>query len=159
MRNADGSGFQVAYDASTQKNLQCYLGRGYCTLTDGGPVTDPKPWPADYVATYFRQWAQYGPNNVQGTTVETFVSRQILEGVDVAEMTVKPADGRTFERWYSPALDLNLRMIAHYPESGTERDMRMEHVKLGEPDAKLFGIPDGYRLVKMVQGRVVAPPH
>ena len=157
LRNADGSGTIIIYDAATQTGLQCYLGRGICNSFDNGSP-NPYPWPMDYVATYFRQWAQFGPKNVQGKSVETFLSRRVLEGVDVAELSMDSGDGRTSQRWYAPALDLNLRLTGHYPADGIEKEARIENLKLGEPEAKLFGIPDGYRKVTMVRGRVQEPP-
>lgn len=48
------------------------------------------------------------------------------------------------EQWYSPALDVDVKRKGRDPATGTESDIRIVQIRMGEPDASLFEIPKGY---------------
>ena len=77
----------------------------------------------------------------------------MMEGLETVGTTEVVTDGRSFEWWYSPALDINLRMAGNYPLTGVKTERKLEHVVLGEPDGKLFEVPDGYKDVTEYQRR------
>lgn len=57
------------------------------------------------------------------------------------------------EYWYSPQLQVNLLVTRNDPRNGTQR-LEVTELKLGEPEADWFTVPDGYRVVAE---RVVNP--
>lgn len=68
------------------------------------------------------------------------------------------------EFWYSPLLGVNLLSKREDPRFGTE-NFEVTHISVGEPDAKLFELPTGFRVVNMAKPSEVpaaattAPPN
>lgn len=52
------------------------------------------------------------------------------------------------EEWYSPDLKLVVKSLDSDPRSG-ERTMELQGMTLGEPDAALFRVPEGYKVQDM----------
>jgi hypothetical protein len=52
------------------------------------------------------------------------------------------------EYWYSPQLGLNLLSIRDDPRFGMQK-FELSDVVLGEPDAKLFAAPEGYKILDL----------
>ncbi len=59
----------------------------------------------------------------------------------------------TKEIWYSPQLQFNLSVTRIDPRSGTQT-LEVTDLKLGDPGAEWFSIPDGYRFLS---GRAIQP--
>jgi hypothetical protein len=56
----------------------------------------------------------------------------------------KTEQGRTFERWYSPALGFNVEGNRDQPADDLKSEFPFQGIRLAEPDTKLFEIPAGY---------------
>lgn len=54
------------------------------------------------------------------------------------------------EFWYSPLLGVNLLSKREDPRFGTE-NFEVTHVSIGEPDAKLFELPAGFKVIRSGQ--------
>jgi hypothetical protein len=65
----------------------------------------------------------------------------------------------TKEIWYSPQLQFNLSVTRIDPRYGTQK-LEVTDLKLGDPGAEWFSIPDGYRFVsgRGIQPRSMYPP-
>jgi hypothetical protein len=88
-----------------------------------------------------------------------------LETVGTRETTVVPAG--TFgnnspimtkrEFWYSPQLGVNLISKVQDPRSG-EQNFEVSDIAVGEPDAKLFAVPSGYKVLDLRKAPEIASP-
>ncbi len=53
---------------------------------------------------------------------------------------------RTIEYWYSPQLDVNVKVVVHDPRDGDET-LWLSDLSLSAADPQVFKVPDGYRVV------------
>jgi hypothetical protein len=120
-----------------------------------------------------RESAPYGsPGKLhlaQGASSESEdLGKQSIGGVETAgtrETTVIPANtiGNNSpliskrEFWYSPQLGVNLISKLQHPLSGTQ-NFEVSDITLGEPDAKLFEVPSGSRILDLRQPREISSP-
>jgi hypothetical protein len=51
------------------------------------------------------------------------------------------------EFWYSPRLGVNLITERQEPRFATQQNFEVTNIALGEPDAKLFDPPSGFRIL------------
>lgn len=91
-----------------------------------------------------------GSKSIDGLAVEG--TRETLTFAPQAFGNDKPVVV-TKEYWYSPQLQVNLLVTRNDPRNGTQR-LEVTELKLGEPEADWFTVPDGYRVVAE---RVVNP--
>jgi hypothetical protein len=86
---------------------------------------------------------EIGMDYMDGMQVKHFRERNIAssvaEGDDSGVETLN-------EYWYSPELKVNLMSKRIDPRSGTQ-SARLKGIQRGEPDASLFAIPAGYKLL------------
>ena len=61
------------------------------------------------------------------------------------------------EFWYSPQLGLNLISKLQDPRSG-EQNYEVSDIAVGEPDAKLFEVPSGYKVLDLRKAPEIASP-
>lgn len=54
------------------------------------------------------------------------------------------------EEWYSPDLQIVVKSLDSDPRSG-DRTVEVQNLTLGEPEASLFKVPDGYKVQDMAQ--------
>jgi len=88
-----------------------------------------------------------------------------LETVGKRETTVIPAGSfgnnspiqTKREFWYSPQLGVNLISKVQDPRSG-EQNFEVSDIAVGEPDAKLFAVPSGYKVLDLRKAPEVASP-
>jgi hypothetical protein len=52
------------------------------------------------------------------------------------------------EFWYSPYLKINVITKRFDPHASGIDNFEVKDIQLTEPDAKLFDLPDGYRVVR-----------
>jgi hypothetical protein len=101
--------------------------------------------PPGYVQQYLGSVGKAGSKrSLDGGGEITTVGRREIDGVEAVGFLEKRADGRTSERWYAPTLDVNLELKQYQPVEGIESTIQIQRVQLGEPDPKLFEIPEGY---------------
>jgi len=61
------------------------------------------------------------------------------------------------EFWYSPQLGVNLISKVQDPRSG-EQNFEVSDIAVGEPDARLFAVPSGYKVLDLRKTPEVASP-
>jgi hypothetical protein len=62
------------------------------------------------------------------------------------------------EFWYSPQLGINLITKRQNPQFASEQNFEVTDITLGEPDAKLFELPSGYKVIDLRKQRVFSSP-
>ncbi|HKV61074.1 MAG TPA: hypothetical protein VJO16_04110 [Candidatus Acidoferrum sp.] len=111
-----------------------------------------------------REPATYGapgkPHMMQGSSVESEgLGKQSIGGIETVgtrETTIIPANSignnsplmLKREFWYSPQLGVNLISKLQHPLSGTQ-NFEVSDITLGEPDAKLFAPPAGFKILDL----------
>jgi hypothetical protein len=88
-----------------------------------------------------------------------------LETVGMRETTVIPTGSfgnnspilTKREFWYSPQLGVNLISKVQDPRSG-EQNFEVSDIAVGEPEAKLFAVPSGYKVLDLRKVPEVATP-
>jgi hypothetical protein len=99
------------------------------------------------------------PNGRGEVTLEQ-LGQKTIEGVDVVgsrEVTTLNAGAMGNEKpqpivkefWYSPRLGINIATKRFDPRASAIQDFEVSLINLGEPDAKLFEPPAGFRVVRM----------
>jgi hypothetical protein len=86
-----------------------------------------------------------GTQNIAG--LETVGTREILTIPSGAIGNDSPILARR-EYWYSPQLGFNLLSIRDDPRFGTQK-FELSDVVLGEPDANLFVVPEGFKVIDL----------
>jgi hypothetical protein len=106
---------------------------------------------------------------VQGSSSESEdLGKQSIGGlgtVGTRETTVIPAGtiGNNSpillkrEFWYSPQLGVNLISKLQHPLSGTQ-NFEVSEITLGEPDAKLFEVPSGFKILDLRKPPEISSP-
>jgi hypothetical protein len=99
---------------------------------------------------------ELGTSEMSGVEVEgRRVTRMIPEGTVGNDRPFSTVE----ESWHSKQLDVDIQMKRTDPRTGT-RTVTMGDIIAGEPDAKYFEIPDGYRVEPMsipTQPKPLAP--
>jgi hypothetical protein len=121
-----------------------------------------------------RESAPYGApgksHMVQGSNSESEdLGKQSIGGLETVgtrETTVIPAGAignnspilSKREFWYSPQLGVNLISKLQHPLSGTQ-NFQVSDIALGQPDAKLFEVPSGFKILDLRKPlELSAPP-
>jgi hypothetical protein len=106
---------------------------------------------------------------VQGASSESEdLGKQSIGGLETAgtrETTVIPANtiGNNSpliskrEFWYSSQLGVNLISKLQHPLSGTQ-NFEVSDITLGEPDAKLFEVPSGFKILDLRKPLEITSP-
>jgi len=77
------------------------------------------------------------------------LGHRMIEGIDTVGFSETTSGGITFERWYSPTLDLSLVLDKHLPGASAPTRIRFTQIHLDEPSDQLFEIPAGYKELKV----------
>lgn len=88
-----------------------------------------------------------------------------LETIGTRETTIIPAGAignnsplmSKREFWYSPQLGVNLISKLQHPLSGTQ-NFEVSDITLGEPDAKLFEVPAGFKILDLRKPQEISAP-
>ena len=147
----------TVYDPKTSLRTTCNPVRRVCQQYTFDPTGHPAEEPV-------------GPST-DGKSVLTRedLGKKTMDGVEV----VGTRETRTFapgafgndkpvivtkEYWYSPQLQFNLSLTRIDPRNGTQK-LEVTDLKLGEPGAEWFALPDGYRIVqeRTIAGRSMLP--
>lgn len=147
--SSDGTRVALIQDVVHHQIIELYLKRHMYSVFPQ-PNLKASIWPGEgYTQRYIESVGKPGSKRELDGGVEiTTIGQRVIEGVDTVGLIEQSADGRTSEHWYSPALDLDLNRTSHVPAKSFESDTQIKQLHLGEPDAKLFEIPDGYVLYK-----------
>lgn len=144
LRNSDGTGIVLISDAIHHQIIELDLAHHSYTVSSQ-PALKVQIRPEGYAQFYMKSAGEPGSKRALDGGLEiTTIGRRTIENVDTVGFDETATDGRTFERWYSPALDLNLEQKTHAPALGVDSDTRIEQIHRGEPDVNLFEIPSGY---------------
>jgi hypothetical protein len=95
--------------------------------------------------------------NDQGSTIHEELGKQVISGIEtigtresvIYNPWVFGNDRKAtalWEYWYSPELAVNLLSIVSDPRSG-KQIFTVTDIILGEPDVKLFDLPEGFQVV------------
>jgi hypothetical protein len=95
-----------------------------------------------------------GTQNIAG--LETVGTREIMTIPSGAIGNDSPILARR-EYWYSQQLGLNLLSIRDDPRFGTQK-FELSDVVLGEPDASLFAVPGGFKVIDLRRETNISPP-
>lgn len=145
---SDGTRIALIQDLVHHRMIELYLNHHMYSVFPN-PNIKASTWPQGYAQHYMESVGKPGSKQeLDGGLEITTIGQRVIEGVDTIGFSEQSADGRTFERWYSPALDLDINKTSHVPDKGIDSDTQIQQLHLGEPDAKLFEIPDGYVLYK-----------
>jgi len=141
--NHDGTpGNIVIWDVTRHRGIQLYP-KGHI-FTVFSFEMNAHALPQGYVQNYMTSEGEPGSKRTVGDWEITLVGRRSLEGLETMGYTEKKTDGQTFERWYSPVLDLNIETKGNHPAEDVKSEIRLQGIRLEEPDASLFEIPAGY---------------
>jgi hypothetical protein len=138
-----GLGQKVAWihDLATHKNYTLSLSRqDYQEWSTDSKAMD---WTKQSATDALKQSGSVGSKYTSGEWEITVLGLRTIEGVDTVGTRQTNPNGRIIEKWFSPTLDLDLIVKNHNPSLG-DREVHIEQIRLGEPDATLFKIPDGY---------------
>jgi len=137
--------FTIVYDPKTSLRTTCYPDRHTCQQITFDPTQHPVEEPAgpssDGKSVLMRE--DLGKKTIDGMectgTRETRTFNPGAFGNDKPVVVIK-------EIWYSPQLQFNLSVTRSDPRNGTQK-LEVVDLKLGDPGAEWFTMPDGYRLV------------
>lgn len=136
----------VVYDPKTNLVTSCYPERRTCQhvnlVSSTNSPDEPVGPSSDGKSVLTREslgTKKLDGLDVQGTR-ETTTYRPGAFGNDKPVVVTK-------EFWYSPQLQFNLSVTRIDPRNGTQK-LEVTDLKLGEPSAEWFAMPDGYRLVQ-----------
>ena len=139
------------YDPKTSLITTCNPVRRTCQQSSFNPTSHPADEAvgpsADGKSVLTRE--DLGKKTMQG--LEAIGTRETRTFAPGAFGNDKPVVV-TKEIWYSPRLQFNLSVTRIDPRNGVQK-LEVTDLKLGEPGAEWFALPDGYR---MVQERVMA---
>ena len=135
-------------DPTASQIYICQVAERVCRLREFSPKAGP-------------EFAVVAPGKVgtPGLTVENLGKQTVagLETVGTRETHVVEAaaignDAPIFERrefWYSPQLGINLITKREDPRFSSQQNFEVTNVSLGEPDAKLFDLPAGFKIIDL----------
>jgi hypothetical protein len=143
LKSPEGKGLVLITDVPHHRTIELYLDHHFFTVYPS-PDLLVQTLPAGYAAHYMESAGQPGSKRTNGEWQITTLSHRKIGDVDTVGFSEQKADGRIFERWYSPVLYMNVETKQHDPEHAADSEMRLQNVRLIEPDAKLFEVPPGY---------------
>jgi hypothetical protein len=120
----------------------------------------PASWGSPATATSSGKLGAAGVENL-GTQIiaglETIGTRE----TNLVETATIGNDGPILEKrefWYSPKLGVNLITRRQDPRFATQQNFEVTNVSLGEPDANLFELPSGYKVIDMRKPPEISSP-
>jgi hypothetical protein len=136
------------YDPNEHTGYDCFLigpQKDHCELHNYAGIirTDPPVKSGPVGKAGFRTHEELGTRNIEG--IETTGSRDTITynaGVFGNDRPVRVIR----EYWHSDALGLNLISILDDPRIGKET-FTLSDVSIGDPDPRLFDIPEGFQIV------------
>jgi uncharacterized protein YecT (DUF1311 family) len=133
----------VVYDPVGSLITTCYPERRTCrNFALAPPPTEPQVGPsADGKSVLERE--SIGAKTLDGLQAQG--TRETLTFAPGSFGNDKPVVV-TKEYWYSPQLQVNLTVTRMDPRNSTQH-LEMQDLKLGDPGADWFRVPDGYRVV------------
>lgn len=134
-------------DPTLHQLLRCYPDRKVCEVYK---VTRPASAialsPAKQTAEVGTQWEDLGRKTVDN--VEVLGSREVRT-IGVGVIGNEKAQPVVKEFWYSPRLGINIITKRFDPRVSAMQNFDVTNINQGEPDARLFQVPSGYKMVEM----------
>jgi hypothetical protein len=158
----DGKHESTAYqieisDPATHERYVCRPAEHVCRLEKSFA---PASWGSPATATSSGKLGAAGVENL-GTQIiaglETIGTRE----TNLVETATIGNDGPILEKrefWYSPKLGVNLITRRQDPRFATQQNFEVTNVSLGEPDANLFELPSGYKVIDMRKPPEISSP-
>jgi hypothetical protein len=158
----DGKHESTAYqieisDPATHERYVCRPAEQVCRLEK---FFAPASWGSPATATSSGKLGAAGVENI-GTQIiaglETIGTRE----TNLVETATIGNDGPILEKrefWYSPKLGVNLITRRQDPRFATQQNFEVTNVSLGEPDANLFELPSGYKVIDMRKPPEISSP-
>ena len=130
----------------------CYQFSRTCSLTDYNVVVSEPVVPVGPIGDgkHYLSREDLGKNEVEG--VETIGTRETVT-TSAGAMGNDREVALSKEFWYSPKLAINLVVKRFDPVQGTQT-FTVSNLQLAEPDARLFTVPAGYKVIDERTGRV-----
>lgn len=132
----------ILLDPAAHTRTECYPAGKYCEVKGYKPLVSVAQTASPNSTPEFQR-ESIGDNVLESMNVTgTRESRTYPSGV--AGNTEPIAV--TKEIWFSPQLQVNLSVVRNDPRTGIE-SLKITELKLDEPAASLFDIPDGYKVL------------
>lgn len=146
--NLARGGIILIFDVSRHRLIELYEADHLYTVIVDLKLT-AQVWPAGPAAQLLRESREAGvKRTLSGGWETTSLGELRIGGVETIGSLQTNVSGRTFEKWYSPELDLNVESKQHQPAGPVDSEIHYEGIKVGEPDAGLFETPPGYKQIE-----------
>jgi hypothetical protein len=134
-------------DPTLHQLTRCLVATHVCSVykVNRPPTASQPTAPARSVAGGM-QWEDLGRKVVDN--VEVLGSREVMT-IGVGAMGNEKEQPVVKEFWYSPRLGINVTTKRFDPRASAVQNFEVSNINQGEPDAGLFQIPSGYRMVPM----------
>lgn len=141
-------GIVLIFDVARHRRIELYPAEHLYSVVIDLKMT-AQVWPAGTEAVQLRDGRAVGVKRTVdgGFEITSLGERQIGE-VETIGSRVTNASGYSQEKWYSPEIDFDVESNVYRPEGPVDTETHVEGIKRGEPDAALFEIPAGYRLME-----------
>jgi hypothetical protein len=134
-------------DPTLHQLTRCLVATHVCSVYKvSRPVTATQPMAPPKSAANGTQWEDLGRKVVD--SVEVLGSREVMT-IGVGAMGNEKEQPVVKEFWYSPRLGINVTTKRFDPRASAVQNFEVSNINQGEPDAQLFQIPSGYRVVAM----------
>jgi hypothetical protein len=143
LKTPAGKGEVLIFDVAHHRTIELYLADHFYTVSPS-PNLQAETRAAEYVQHYLKSSGEPGFKRRNGDWEITTLSQRKVGDVAAVGFSEQRVDGRKFEHWYSPVLDMNVETQQHDPSQGIDAKMQMQDIRLVEPDDRLFQIPPGY---------------
>ena len=133
-------------DPTLHRLARCFVDTHVCSVykVNNRPVTASPPKAPAQSAAGGMQWEDLGRKVVDN--VEVLGSREVMT-ISVGAMGNEKEQPVVKEFWYSPRLGINVTTKRFDPRASAVQNFEVSNINQGEPDAQLFQIPAGYRIV------------
>lgn len=137
--------YTFVLDPEARTRTECQPSTRICLVTSYRPVTSLVQAATGPHAggTHDAQRESLGNDTMESLNVvgtrETLTIQEGAIGNNRPIVTTK-------EIWYSPQFQMNLSVVRNDPRNGTQT-LKITELNLAEPDASLFEIPSGYKIV------------
>jgi hypothetical protein len=142
-------------DPTLHQWIMCTVSTRVCSVyTHNWPTTvsQAKPPTATQGAANGTKWEDLGRKVIEN--VEVVGSHEVMT-VPVGAIGNEKEQPVVKEFWYSPRLGINVTTKRFDPRASAVQNFYVTAINQAEPDARLFRLPSGYRMVNMdpVQGQ------
>jgi hypothetical protein len=138
---------ELDYEDPTMHQLtRCFVDTRVCSVyrMNRPPISQPQAPAKSAVAGM--QWEDLGRKTIDN--VDVLGSREVRT-IGVGAIGNEKEQPVVKEFWYSPRLGINVTTKRFDPRASAVQNFNITAINQGEPDAQLFHLPAGYRMVNM----------